>query len=234
MPISNPYHVESSFTRDQPANLPALPLVKPTSIVGKEAVRLHQIAQEATARLREVRDSQNEAIGRYRAAQAALQAEIVRGAQEGIDQEREHELSLELSAAERLAEPGAHQLRQRAAVARQRDSVRAYNVYLWENMPAILDAEIRPEAEAASAELVAALEKLAPVHERYRAIHEKARSIANVAAIGEHASFWAQALKLADEPAPPLPSDDGIAAFERARQVPVAVEADDAELVTVD
>lgn len=233
MSISNPYRVESSFVQDQSANLATLPIAKPRSEAAKEAVKLHQDAQEATARLREVRDAQNDAIGRYQRAQAALQAEIVRGAKGGIDQEREHELSLELAAAERMAEPRTHQLRQRAAVEAQRAAVRAYNVHVWDQLPALLD-EIRPEAEQASAELVEALERIAPIRQRYQQIAEQARQLSLIAATGEHAHYWAQTLKLADEPAPPLPSDEGIATFERMRQAPAPVEPDVPELVTID
>ena len=237
MPIQNPHRQESglSHVRESPASLPALPFEKPTSDVGKQALSLHQEAREATERLRDVRDAQSEAISRYRAAEAALKAEIVRGAQEGgIDQEREHELSLELSAAERLADSETHALRYRVAVSTQRASVRAYNVFVWDHVVELLEAEIRPEAEAASAELVKALEKIAPVQERYRKIRDRAWQLAQITTVGEHAQYWAQTLALAADPAPPLPSDEGLAAFQRARQEPVTVEQDVTELVAVE
>ena len=236
MPIQNPHRQESglSHVRETPASLPALPFEKPTSDVGEQALALHQEAQEATERLHQVRLATNDAAANLRQAREALQAEIVRGAQEGIDQEREHALSLELSAAERLADPETHALRYRVAVSTQRTSVRAYNVFVWDHVVELLEAEIRPEAEAASAELVKSLEKIAPVQERYRKIRDRAWQLAQITTVGEHAQYWAQTLALAADPAPPLPSDEGIAAFERARQAPVTVGADDAELVTVD
>jgi hypothetical protein len=151
-----------------------------------------------------------------------------------MDEEREHELSMELAAAEHRAKPETHQLRHRAAVTAQRAAVRAFNVFMWDELPRLLDAEIRPEAEAASEALQEALAGIAPIQERYNAIQEKARQLAHVAAVGEHSLYWSQALKLAAEPAPPLPSDEGIATFERARTAPITVKADVPELVTID
>src|SRR5262249_55041814 len=148
--LANPYDGGSGYVQDQPASLPVFPFAKPASDLGKQAAELHKAAQAATARLQECRDAQNDAISRYRAAQAALQAEIARGAQDGIDADREAELSLEVSASERLADPGTHQLRYRVAVAKQRETITAYQSWVWEHYLELIEAEVRPQADAAS------------------------------------------------------------------------------------
>ena len=237
MPIQNPHRQESglSHVRETPAEPPRAAL-READIRGRLAgsLPLPGSPRGATERLREVRDATNAAAAKLSAARGALQAEIVRGAQEGIDQEREHALSLELSAAERLADSETHALRYRVAVSTQRASVRAYLIYLWDHVIELLNAEIRPEAEAASAELVKALQKIEPVQERYRKSRDRAWQLAQITTVGEHGQYWAQTLALAAHPAPPVPSDEGLAEFERARQAPVAVEPDVPELVAVE
>ena len=223
MPLTNPYQNVSAFGQNQPASLPALPFEKPVSDLGKEAAQLHRAAQTAAARIRDVRDASADASRRLSVATAALKVEVIRGAREGVDQEREHELALEVAAADRLADATTHQLRQQVAVSAQREAVQAYNVFVWDHWTQLLDAEIRPEAEAASAELANALESIAPVRERYLAIQRRAYELARVAAHGEHAQHWATALRLAQEPAPPLPSAEAVEAFEQARKVAPAV-----------
>jgi hypothetical protein len=235
--IPNPHAIESAYTQDQPASLPALPFAKPTSPLGKQAASLHRAAQSATGRLSSVREAHAEAVARFKAAQAALQAEIVRGGKEGPDLDRERELSVELSAAERLADAGSFQLRYRSAVQEQRARVRDYRVFLWENVIQLLELEIRPEAETASAELVRALASIESQKQRYQAVRQRAYELLRITAAGEFADYFGRSLQLAQEPLPPLPSDEALAEFERARtpeelrDEPVAVES---ELVAVD
>ena len=228
MSLTNPHRDGSTFQLNQPANLPRLPFEKPTSDVGKEAAKLHRAAQRATDRLREVRDAQADAATKLTNARQALQAEVVRGARDGIDQEREHELSLELAAAERLADGETHMLRQRVAVSAQREAVRELNVYLWDHVIELLDAELRHEAEAASAELVEALATIAPAQERYRQAQDSVYELLRITAHGEHAQAMSKLLAVGQEPAPPLPSDEAVETFERARHAPelVALDAD--------
>ncbi len=215
--ILNPHASESGFTTDAPASLPPLPFTKPVSDLGKAAKRLHAAATDATARLHEVRGQQSDAIARFRAAQAALQAEVIRGGREGADAEREQKLSLELSAAERLANPETHQLRYRSSVAEQRARVRELKVFLWDHVIDLLEAEIRPEAESASEALVKALATIDPVRQRYLAIQRAAVDLLSITAAGEYGPHFAQSLRVPCEPLPPLPSEEAIAEFERAR-----------------
>jgi hypothetical protein len=224
--LTNPYHSDSTLNQ-QPANLPRLPFDKPMSDLGKGAARLHTAAQAATERLREVRDAQGDAIAKFTAAKQALQAEIVRGAQEGMDPDREHELSLELAAAERLADPETHALRNRAAVQAQRAAVRAYNVYMWDHYPELLDAELAAEAVGASEALIAALESIRPVSERYQAVRNRVYELSRITHAGPDGQQWAKVLQLDTEPRPPLPSGESLEAFDRARRTElVALEAD--------
>lgn len=215
MPTPNPYSNGSAFTAAYADTLPELLFVKPTSDVGKEAARLHKAAQAATARLQEARDAAHDATQAMQAARAAFAAEVQRGAVEGLDQEREHELSIALAASERLADPDVHTLRSKTAVLTQKAAVRDYNAFVWEHLVELMDEELRPEAEAASAELIEALESIAPMQERYRGIQRRAWVLARVAAVGPHAEEWARILQVGSEPAPPIPSDEGLDTFVR-------------------
>lgn len=219
--MHNPYITESAFTVGNAATLPAPLFDKPTSDVGKEAVRLHKAARMATGRLQEVRDATHDAVQAVQAARAALAAEVQRGAVEGLDQEREQALSLELAAAERLADPEVHTLRSRTAVAAQKRRVRDYNAFVFEHLVELMDEELREEAVAASEALVDALQSITPVQERYRAVQRRSWALARMAAVGQQAEHWSRVLQLAPEPAPPLPSDDGLDAFARAIRPPV-------------
>jgi len=198
--------------------LPAYPIDQPVSEIGKEGLRLVQEAREATRKLGVVRDTQQDAASRYRAARAAYEAEVQRGGQTGKpDLGREHELSLELSAAERACDPQTHQIRQQAAISAQRAAASAASVWLWDNVIDVLDEELRDEAEAASAELTEALASIRHSVDRYNAIRQRVWQLMQITVAGEHGQELAQVLALGQEPLPPVPSDEGIAIFERAR-----------------
>ena len=102
--------------------------------------------------------------------------------------------------------------------------MRAYNVYVWDRFPQILDAELRPEAEAVTAALEKALQSIAPVRARHDSIKQRVYQLSQITVQGEHAQHWAQLFAVAQEPAPPLPSDEAIEEFERARQAPAEPE----------
>ena len=197
--------------------LPAYPIDQPVSEIGKEGLRLVQEAREATRKLGVVRDTQQDAASRYRAARAAYEAEVQRGGQTGKpDLGREHELSLELSAAERACDPQTHQIRQQAALAEQRRLASRAQVWLWENWPAILEEELRDEAEMASAELVEAYASIQHSVDRYQSIRRRVSDLVGITLAGPHAAELSSILALGSEPQPPLPSDDGVATFIRA------------------
>lgn len=222
MPLTNPHARPSSFGAGVAAQPPLYPIDKPHSAIGKEGLRIVQEAREATRKLQVVRDTQQDAVNRYRAARAAYEAEVTRGGQTGQpDLDREHELSLDLSAAERACDPHTHQLRQQAAITEQRTRVSAANVWLWDHVIDVLDEELRDEAEAASAELIEAYESIQHSVDRYQAIRQKVWELMQITVAGEHAQALAQTLQLAPEPEPPLPSAEGLEVFERAaRKVP--------------
>lgn len=217
--ITNPHERPSSFGAGQAAQVPQYPVDTPVSAVGAEGLKIVREAREATRKLQVVRDTQQQAVDRYRAARAAYEAEVQRGGQTGQpDLDREHELSLELSACERAADPRTHQLRQQAAIAEQRRLSFAASTWLWDHVIEVLDDELRDEAEAASEELIEAYASIHHSVDRYNAIRQRVWELMQITVAGEHAQGWAQALQLAPEPQPPLPSDDAIAMFERARQ----------------
>ena len=123
-----------------------------------------------------------------------------RGGQTGQpDLDREHELSLELSACERAADPddpsdapaGCH----RRSSARRR-ALRASGCTT--TCIAVLDEELRDEAEEASEELIEAYASIQHSVDRYRAIQQRVWQLLQITVAGEHA----QALG-ADAPACP-------------------------------
>ena len=66
--------------------------------------------------------------------------------------------------------------------------------------------------------------------ERYQAIRERVYNLTRITAQGPDAQALAQLLKISSEPAAPLPSNEALAQFERARHDPaelVALDADD-------
>jgi len=217
--VPNPHARPSSFGSGQPGQVPQYPIDKPVSEIGAEGLKIVQEAREATRKLQVVRDAQQDAVSRYRAARAAYEAEVRRGGETGEpDLDREHELSLELSACERAADPQTHQLRQHAAIGAQRAAATAASVWLYDNLIAVLDEELREEAESASAELIEAYASIQHSVDRYNAIRQRVFELMQITVAGEHAQEWARILQLDAEPLPPLPSDEGIAIFERARQ----------------
>ena len=232
--ISNPHAVSGNLGADIPAILPPFPFGKPSTPLTKELKQLHDRAVSATAQIQAVRDSTSAAASRLRDAKAALSAEVIRGAEHGIDGELEEKLALEVAAAERLADGAVFQTRSRVATQAQRAAVRAYLRAAWDAYLDLVD-ELRPEAEKVAERLEEALEAVRPVQDEYNAIAERVRQLNQVATVGEWAEYCNQALALPASPAAPIPSDEGLEAFRRARQVPVSVEAEDvAQLVTID
>ena len=235
-PIQNPHAFQSSFTQGQPAALPVFPLGdKPKSDAGREAKRLHDAATVAARQLQAVRDSATEATAKLRAARQALDEELVRGAREGIDHDKQQKLSIELSAAERLADQQTFRIQYAAAVEAQRDAVRAYKSYAWTEYATLLEEELAAEAHAASAALVKALATIEPVQARYNAIKQRVWDLSQITVAGEHADFFGKALAIAPEPQPPLPDPAAVEQFAHAVKPPEpVVEPEEQEFVEGD
>ena len=107
-----------------PNPLPASPVTD----AGIRANELHEAAKIAVARVQEARDAGGAAQTKWQAAQVALEAELKRGAIEGIDTELEHKLSVEVDATARLASHGVITGRIKIAETVAQHAVDAYNV----------------------------------------------------------------------------------------------------------
>ena len=231
--ITNPHAISGNLGADIPAILPPFPFGKPSTPLTKELKQLHDRAVSATAQIQAVRDSTSAAASRLRSAKEALSAEVIRGAEHGIDAVLEEKLAIEVAAAERLADGAVFQTRSRVAIRAQRECVGAYLRAAWDAYLDLVD-ELRPEAEKAAQRLTEALEAARPAQDEYNAIAERVRQLNQVVTVGEWSEYCNKALTLPAAPAVPLPSDEGLAAFERARTEPVSVEQDVTELVAIE
>ncbi|MBV9337938.1 MAG: hypothetical protein JO243_18795 [Solirubrobacterales bacterium] len=206
----NPY---STLTPHQVTDLPPFPLDKPTSKVGKEAARLHQAAREATATLHKVRAHQSDLAAQLRAARAAFEEQAV---STEIDIELTEKLAHDLYVIERRCDPAILNVQNMNATRAQREAVRRYLAYAYENL-AELVAELEPAAEAVAEKMAEALRNLEPVQAEYNGVRQRVFDLVGIAVAGPDAEHWAQALAIPDAPAVPIPSD-GLAAFTRAQQ----------------
>lgn len=189
------------YGREQlrPLSLPANPLPKPKSKIGKEALALHQAAQDACKRIQEARDAETEAVSAWSAAKQSLLSEIQRGGRDGRDADAEQELSAEVARLELLAQPNLLAERKSAAQAASDGAITAFQRFVTENASDLI-AELAPEAEKASADLVAIIEKVKPIEDTYKEVHERVRQLV-ILAYG-----FDERWNLADVPAPPLPN----------------------------
>ena len=184
----------------RPLALPGNPIPKPKTPAGKQALELHKAAQEAAKRIQEARDAEIEAVGNLADAKERLRAEIVRGGREGRNLDAERELSAEVARLELLAAPSVVTERKSAAAAVNNETITAYQRFVTENVGDLI-AELVPEAEKVSADLVDIIEKVTPIEAAYKEVHERIRQLVILAGLVAD-ERW----NLAQAPAPPLPS----------------------------
>lgn len=180
---------------------------------GKKANELHAAAQAAVARVQLARDAGTDALTRYKAAEAALAAEIERGAREGLDIELEQELADAVVSAEKLAAHSVVAGRVRLAEAAAQRAVDAYHAHVRANLVELI-GEVADAVHAPTAAYKEALAALEPIREAYAAVRAP---IANLLAIAmpqaqaAHAGHGLQAApdvsryQLPAEPETPLP-----------------------------
>jgi hypothetical protein len=197
-----------------PASLPQFPLdPKSKDETVREAARLHAFAAEKTATLKTVRDAHSDAIGRVRKAKVELQELIAKGASTGqIDQEAELQASLAVSAAERLADPEVHVMRQRVALQEQRQAVAAFYGFVSSHAAELFET-LRPEAEAATEALVEAEASIAGERDRYRAAQNASQQLGAIiaASAGERAQEVSRLLGFPTSAGSvPMPSDEAL------------------------
>jgi hypothetical protein len=163
------------MTHEQP--VPPLVITEPTTRAGRELVKLHATAEEATRILHANQQAQRDSHLAIGVARGALAAELDRGAQAG-EQNTDLEVALvrKIEDAKIAANPSLHAPRIAAATERQNQAAFAVRTHIDLNIAALL-SEIRPEAERITAELAAASEKLTPYGEAYAEVRAKVEEL---------------------------------------------------------
>jgi hypothetical protein len=201
-------HVLTHSGGDYPEPLGNNPLPEPVTDLGKEALALRKAAEDATARLDGIRESRADLARRITVARAAWEAEVMRGAREGIDQGAEDKLSIELSALERSHNEDVFRARWRVATQTQRELTVAWRAFIWQHWSALVDGELREDAERVSAELVKALASIQPKQQAYDAVAARAWDLTRFLAHGPDMQWWATNSQLPPAPAAPLPPQE--------------------------
>jgi hypothetical protein len=147
--------------------VPPLVITEPTTEAGRELVRLHALAEEATRILHANQQAQRDSHLAVGVAEAALGAELDRGAQLG-EQNTEAEVALvrKIEDCKIAADPSLHARRIASALQAQNQAVWSVRSHTERHVAELLD-EIRPDAERVHAELTEAREKLAPFVRSY-------------------------------------------------------------------
>jgi hypothetical protein len=152
-------------------------ITDPTTEAGKELVRLHAQAEEATRILHACEQAQQDAQAAVRVAEGALAAELDRGATSG-EQNAKTEVGLvrKIEDARIAADPSLHVPRIEAAVGRQIDAVLAVRSHIECNITELL-AELMPDAERITAELAEARSAMSPYLQAYHEMAERVNTL---------------------------------------------------------
>jgi hypothetical protein len=163
------------MSNEQP--VPDLVIPDPRSAEGKQMLKLHAEATEATRVLHEHYRSQREAHTAVSVAKQELAAELHRGALSG---ERDAKTQIRLVRAIEDAVTGADQALHApiiaAATQRQANCVLALRSHISRNISPLLD-ELREEAERVTVELAAAREQLHPYLQAHAEIAAKVNAL---------------------------------------------------------
>lgn len=157
--------------------VPRLVLGKPKTAAGKELVKLHADAEEASRILHANQRAHREAIDAVGDARAALAAELDRGSRAG-EQDSKAEVALvrKIEDANIAADQMLHAQRIEAAIGRQNQAAEAVRAHIERNIADLLD-ELRPDAERVTAELAEARAVMTPHLAAYNEIAERVNAL---------------------------------------------------------
>jgi hypothetical protein len=149
---------------------------------GKKAVRLFRALQDATAVIARCDQSYEEARATIPAAEAELNAEIMRSAIDGKQNaSTEAKLMRKLENAQLAASSELFVRRRNEAVRVQRDAHVQWSAFVALEVSTLLE-ELRPDAETAAEELNVALEAVHPFGQRYQEVRGEVDALTSVAA----------------------------------------------------
>lgn len=193
---------------DSPLSLPDFP-DELASEAAEGARELHAAAVAAGDRLAEVHETIASAREAARLASEALDAEVVRSAQAGPNEQLERKLADKLRIARELADPRRCELRVTAAVSAQREAVGAFLRFCAEHAADLL-GEVIGKADASAEEyreaLSASEEILRAPLERWAAVEHLARMLTPCVSEVEHPGEkdWTLPTDPATAPVPPV------------------------------
>ena len=171
---------------------------------------MHEAAKIAVARVQEARDAGGAAQTKWQAAQVALEAELKRGAIEGIDTELEHKLSVEVDATARLASHGVITGRIKIAETVAQHAVDAYNAHVTSHLLELL-SEVEDECHSTTTAYQRGLTELAPLREAYGQARSRVANLLAIATPRPQAATVGHGLRPApDVSAYQLPDEPGL------------------------
>jgi len=227
--------------------VPPLVITNPKTDAGTQLVNLHAAAEEATRILHACDQAQRDARFAVGLAEAALAAELDRGAQSG-EQNAKVEVGLvrEIEDSRIAASAELHEPRIRAATEAQAQAVHAITAHVELNILELIEGEFRDEAEIVARDLAKAREEVAPFEAAYAGLADRVNTLAAAChryrrapvpgrvahAVPDPLPSHFEAWHLPHDTEPPLPPHETVLAWDKIRhpeRYPVPVEVAEQE-----